>query len=365
MANMDICLDAGHYGKYNRSPVIPAYYESEMNWKLTMLQKKYLEEYGFRVILTREDPAKDLDLVERGKKAKGCCLFISNHSNAAETETPDYVAVYHLTEDSKTDIDDLSKDLAKKIAPGIASMMGTKQGYKVISRKAGGDRNGDGVLNDNYYGVLHGARLAGVPGLILEHSFHTNKKATEWLMDDSNLDKMARYEAATIAAFKGVEKPVENVEKPTVKVGDVVTFTGSRHYVSANSGTGKACTPGKARVTAIYKPGDSKHPYHLKRVTGGGSTVYGWVDAEDIEGLTTAPPAADWTPAAGDVVNFTGTSHYRSADSTTRYICRPGLAVITKVYRLGKSKHPYHLERVTGGGSTVYGWVDADTFTKA
>ena len=31
---MKICLDAGHYGKYNRSKVVPEYYESEMNWKL-------------------------------------------------------------------------------------------------------------------------------------------------------------------------------------------------------------------------------------------------------------------------------------------------------------------------------------------
>ena len=29
-----ICLDAGHYAKYNRSPVVPEYYESVMNWKL-------------------------------------------------------------------------------------------------------------------------------------------------------------------------------------------------------------------------------------------------------------------------------------------------------------------------------------------
>ena len=32
-----VCLDAGHWGKYNRSPVVPAYYESEMNWKLHLL----------------------------------------------------------------------------------------------------------------------------------------------------------------------------------------------------------------------------------------------------------------------------------------------------------------------------------------
>lgn len=43
-----ICLDAGHYGQYNRSPAIPEYYESEMNWKLHLLLKKELEKYGYK-----------------------------------------------------------------------------------------------------------------------------------------------------------------------------------------------------------------------------------------------------------------------------------------------------------------------------
>ena len=40
-----ICLDAGHYADYNRSPAVPEYYESRMNWKLHLLVKAALEEY--------------------------------------------------------------------------------------------------------------------------------------------------------------------------------------------------------------------------------------------------------------------------------------------------------------------------------
>jgi len=47
---------------------------------------------------------------------------------------------------------------------------------------------------------------------------------------------------------------------------------------------GTACKPGKAKVTQVYQPGKAKHPYHLVAVSGGGSTVYGWVDAADIGG---------------------------------------------------------------------------------
>ena len=81
-----------------------------------------------------------------------------------------------------------------------------------------------------------------------------------------------------------VENSVESVENPAalaLAVGDVVRFTGSRNYISAYTGTGKACKPGTARITAIRKA--APHPYHLIKVAGGGSSVYGWVDASDIE----------------------------------------------------------------------------------
>lgn len=209
-----ICLDAGHYGKYNRSPAVPEYYESDMNWKLHLLLKKYLEQYGFQVITTRLKQGTDRDLYQRGAASKGCDLFLSIHSNATGSttnEAVDYVAVYHLTEDAGTDVDDKSKALAALLAPVIAEAMGVKQGGRVLTRKASTDKNKDGVLNDNYYGVLNGARQAGTPGLILEHSFHTNTRSTKWLMDDANLDKLAQAEAKVIAEHYGLSKVVKTV----------------------------------------------------------------------------------------------------------------------------------------------------------
>lgn len=199
-----ICLDAGHYGKYNKCPKIPEYYESVMVWKLHLMQKKYLEELGATVITTRSNQGKDLALSSRGKTSAGCDLFISNHSNAVGSwmnEKIDYVAVYHLVDDNKVTCDDVSKEIAYAIAPVIAKIMGTKQGYKVLSRKSDNDRNKDGEKNDNYYGVLHGARSVGTPGLIIEHGFHTNTATVRWLLKDANLDKLAKAEVEAIASY--------------------------------------------------------------------------------------------------------------------------------------------------------------------
>lgn len=69
-------------------------------------------------------------------------------------------------------------------------------------------------------------------------------------------------------------------EKPEFSVGDIVKFTGTKQYISANSTNGKTCKPGEARVTAVAAKG--KHPVHLVAVPGRGSNVYGWVDNASI-----------------------------------------------------------------------------------
>lgn len=205
-----ICIDAGHYGKYNRSPAVKDYYESDMVWKLHLSQKQYLEEYeDVTVITTRPNQATDKALYDRGACSKGCDLFISDHSNAVGSgvnDSVDYVAIYHLTDDTTTQVDDISKAIAGKLAPVIADVMGASQGGRIVTRKSGNDRNGDGMLNDNYYGVLHGARMVNTPGMILEHSFHTNTKMTRWLLDDSNLARLAKAEVEVLAAHFGLKK---------------------------------------------------------------------------------------------------------------------------------------------------------------
>ncbi len=233
LAGKKICEDAGHFGKYNRSPGVAAYYESDMTWKLHLLRKKYLEELGAEVITTRPNKDVDLAVTARGMAGRGCDLVISDHSNAVANgmnEDIDYVAVYHLTEDAFAVCDEISAEIARVLAPAIASVMNPKQGYKVLTRLASTDRNKDGVMNDNYYGFLHGARSVDVPGLILEHSFHTNTAMTLWLMDDDNLDKLAKAEAEAIAEYfsKQSEDVPDNSSVPymirvaNVLMGDVL-----------------------------------------------------------------------------------------------------------------------------------------------
>lgn len=64
---------------------------------------------------------------------------------------------------------------------------------------------------------------------------------------------------------------------------DIVDFVGTTHYISSNSDKGSTCKAGVAKVSKRVE--GAKHPYHLIRTSGGGSTVYGWVDEASIKGL--------------------------------------------------------------------------------
>ena len=189
-----ICLDAGHVGsKYNQSPVVKTYYESAMVWALHLKLKAQLEARGFQVVTTRTSIDTDLGVYERGTASKGCDVFISLHSNACGTESVDYPVVYRAY-DNKNDVDTLALKLAKK----VGELMGTAQAGRTATRKnsSGGE----------YYGVLRGARAVGTPYyMLIEHSFHTNTKATKWLSVDANLDKLAVAEADILAEFFGME----------------------------------------------------------------------------------------------------------------------------------------------------------------
>ena len=167
-----------------------------MTWKLHNYLKKELEAFGIGVVTTRTNQNTDRALYERGAASKGCNLFISVHSNAVGhgvNENVDYPVAYVLLNGSSTDI-------GLKLAKVVEAVMGTAQSGRTATRQG---------TNGEYYGVLRGANAVGTPGIILEHSFHTNTRATKWLSSDSNLQKLAKAEAECVASYYGVTRKEE------------------------------------------------------------------------------------------------------------------------------------------------------------
>lgn len=205
-----IMLDAGHDGKYNRSPAVKEYYESDFNFKFCNMLKEELEVLGFEVGLTRKTQDEKLELVARGKASKGYDLFLSIHSNATGSgkadEKVDYPVAIVMLNDEKVDIDEISLEIGKKLAAVVEEVMQTKQAGRTYNRQSVNDRDSNGIMDDEYYGVLHGAKRVRTPGIIMEHSFHTNTRATEWLLNEDNLRTMAKAEAAVLAEHFGIKE---------------------------------------------------------------------------------------------------------------------------------------------------------------
>ena len=159
-------------------------------WTLHLLLKEELEKYGFVVDTTRGTQAKDLGVYERGQKAKGYDLFLSLHSNAIANEPTKRVVII-------PSLNGKGDALADKLGKAVVNTMdlsADKYWYYQIYKREYPEKPGV-----DYYGVIRGAVAAGAVGIIIEHSFHTNKEACAWLMKEDNLKKLAVAEAKTVA----------------------------------------------------------------------------------------------------------------------------------------------------------------------
>ena len=186
-----ICLDAGHYGKYNHSPVVDTYWESDFTWRMHLHLKAALEAKGIEVITTRADKDVDMGLAPRGEVSKGCDLFLSIHSNACGDPSVDAPLACCAINGSADKLGQMMADL-------VAEVMETNQGGTIWKR------HGIKEPDFDYYSVLRGATNVGTPAILLEHSYHTNYRATMWLLNDDNCKRMAEAEAELLADYFGM-----------------------------------------------------------------------------------------------------------------------------------------------------------------
>lgn len=201
-----IILDPGH-GRYgNQSPVNKTYYEGTQMWKLSRFLKSELEEFGFEVVTTRPNLADNPSLSERGGLAKGSDMILSLHSNAPgrnadgtyPTSATGTVVYYSMADQN-------NKVLADKLGQKVSETIG--HNFRGSKTREYPDRPGV-----DYYGVIRAAVASGCKeAFIIEHGFHTNKKDSDFLLEDYNLKRLATEEAVIVAEHFGVEKQSDDV----------------------------------------------------------------------------------------------------------------------------------------------------------
>jgi len=186
-----VMIDPGHaLGNPNKGPT--GYYEYEGVWKISTYLKEILQSKGIQVDFTRtweQDP----DLYNRGLKASGYDLFISEHTNANDGKTRGVEVFYDYSKPQ-------DKEFAEKLSSNVSAVMGNpNRGAKTRVYTESGKIY-------NYYGVIRGAAATDCKHILLiESGFHDNAVDEAFLKVDANLKKIAEVQATVILEFLGVK----------------------------------------------------------------------------------------------------------------------------------------------------------------
>lgn len=272
---MKVMIDPGHYSAIvNQSPVDPTYYESATVWVLANYLAESLRSMGVLVGMTRTNIDENPPLVERGKDSQGYDLFVSVHTNATGNSQGSDVANWPVC---FVQVSGASTEIGERIGKALMPLFNASK-YECYSVA-----NAQGT---DYYGVLRGAAEVGVPGLIVEHGFHTCKADVELLKDDAFLRLLAETDAQTIVAYLR-EKEGQVVEQPSsTMLYGVVTGVPENDVLNVRIGPSGACDRLKAwpalgngnEVDVCGRNNDQTWLYI--RIAG---QYFGWVSAKYIK----------------------------------------------------------------------------------
>ncbi len=152
------------------------------------------------------------------------------------------------------------------VASGAPGVSHASNGWTTSTMKAALQAAGYKIITDATY--LASDKYCVRGAIYVKASSHTVCAL------DNGTEYKKTLEKASISESSG-----NGGDTTSCKVGDIVSFIGTKHYTSANAASPKSCKPGTAKITAVSA--GAKHPYHLVH-TDNTSTVYGWVDAGDI-----------------------------------------------------------------------------------
>ena len=206
--NVVVVLDPGHGGG-DPGAVANGLYEKNLTLKIAQYCKAELEQYsGIEVYMTRD---RDSDVggstatqelqnrVNVGKKY-GADLLISIHINAGGGTGAE---VYYPNNNYNSSIGSQGGSAATKIQAELTALGLYNRGTKI--RNAVNDKYPNGSAAD-YYGIIRMSKLAGFPGLIVEHAFIDNKNDAAFLKSEANLKKLGVADATGIAKYFGLSK---------------------------------------------------------------------------------------------------------------------------------------------------------------
>lgn len=173
-----IILDSGHGGRDEGAKIkYPHTEEKRLTLTTAYFTKKYLEQLGYRVVMTRYSDHY-VPLSRRVDKANQshAVLFVSIHYNSCPKPVVQGVEVYYCNQSLP------GKNLAKKVLSRV-----------VLNTKA----KSRGVKQGQFYVI----RNTKMPSILVEGGFLTNPQERENIRNRLYMDKIARGIAEGIDQF--------------------------------------------------------------------------------------------------------------------------------------------------------------------
>lgn len=170
-----IIIDPGHggddYGTHSHGK--PTYHEKYLNLTTAEMLKKFLQQYGYKVVLTRNDDTfislENRAIFANEKKAK---LFVSVHYNSAPNRDASGIEVFYYRNDKDKSRASQSKILAHCVLD------------KILKNTNGKSR---GVKHGNF-SVIRETRM---PAILIEGGFLTNADEMKKLNNPAYLKAIA------------------------------------------------------------------------------------------------------------------------------------------------------------------------------
>lgn len=278
-----VALNPGH-GGYDSGATDNGAYEADMTWAIYRYCRAELELYsGVQVFCTRtQDECPSLQERVNRAKAVGCDAYVSLHINAGGGTGAEVYYPYNSSFNNSAY--NVGKNLADAILEELSKLGLNIRGAKdrIIDEigEYGYDANGDGSLDTyaDYYGDIRYSRLAGMPGIIVEHAFIDSLDYYNYLNSPSKLQALGVADATAIAKVFGLTR--ESDDPSRVKMYRLYNpYTGEHLYTSSRAERLSLISAGWSSegvawrapssgdpVYRLYNPYTSDHHYTMSEV---------------------------------------------------------------------------------------------------
>ncbi|MCX6171165.1 MAG: N-acetylmuramoyl-L-alanine amidase [Ignavibacteriales bacterium] len=209
LSGRKIFLDPGHGGEDRKNKNKDgSVIEADVNLRVALNLKKYLEEAGAQVFISREiDKTVALALRSELANQSGAEIFISIHHNApskVEDDYTNYTAVYYHAKQTDYEYEPCNHDLARYIERDLSYVM----------RNPGGLGSFDGTYSD--YNIYPGEgfsvlRKTNIPAVLVECAFHTSH------FEELRLNNEEFNQIQAWGIFRGVAKYLR-AGKPEINI---------------------------------------------------------------------------------------------------------------------------------------------------